>query len=235
MPAGRRRLEAEAVGRSRLAAVAPSGSRPRTVEINWFASLRKHCAVLRDLCTGMMPIGYAAWLPPRADRVERHPCISVFDLRRIGVIQQHRDMAGAAPNEILPVWSIYTASSNQLVLVVDNLCDTRVSVEWSACRFGGARPWFACPVCQRRCGLLHLVADEWGCRKCHRLRYETQRLRSPERHLLAAQRARARLGQRSPYIGAPVVTRPPRMRRKTYAAAQRRIAHAEDIYLRSLG
>jgi len=42
--------------------------------------------------------------------------------------------------------------------------------------YGGRRWWFACPRCQRRCGVLYLPvwAEDYGCRACHSLRYAAQ-------------------------------------------------------------
>lgn len=33
---------------------------------------------------------------------------------------------------------------------------------------GGLRPWFRCPSCRRRCAILLLFANGWGCRCCAR-------------------------------------------------------------------
>lgn len=48
-----------------------------------------------------------------------------------------------------------------------------VKLSFTACHFGGDRPWFRCPCCDRRCAIL------WGrgrflCRSCHRVAYPSQ-------------------------------------------------------------
>ena len=48
-----------------------------------------------------------------------------------------------------------------------------VQLTFTACHFGGDRPWFRCPCCDRRCAIL------WGrgrflCRSCHRVAYPSQ-------------------------------------------------------------
>lgn len=48
-----------------------------------------------------------------------------------------------------------------------------VKLTFTACHFGGDRPWFRCPCCDRRCAIL------WGrgrflCRSCHRVAYPSQ-------------------------------------------------------------
>jgi hypothetical protein len=50
--------------------------------------------------------------------------------------------------------------------------DDRVSLTWSPCHLGGERPWFLCPRCSRRVGVLYLLHNfRFRCRHCHRLRY----------------------------------------------------------------
>jgi hypothetical protein len=42
------------------------------------------------------------------------------------------------------------------------------------CHYGGARPWFLCPLCQRRTALLYMRAGRFGCRHCQRVAYSSQ-------------------------------------------------------------
>jgi hypothetical protein len=51
-----------------------------------------------------------------------------------------------------------------------------IPVEWQACHFGGARPWFRCPVCDDRVGAVYdgRSRDEYACRECQGLLYESQ-------------------------------------------------------------
>lgn len=44
----------------------------------------------------------------------------------------------------------------------------------TACNYGNARTWFACPVCQRRAGVLYLRAGRFACRHCQRVSYSSQ-------------------------------------------------------------
>lgn len=51
----------------------------------------------------------------------------------------------------------------------------RVLLVYSAGPHGGKRPWFACPNCQQRVGILyHLPAHPFLCRRCYGLAYPTQ-------------------------------------------------------------
>ncbi len=44
----------------------------------------------------------------------------------------------------------------------------------TACTFGRSRPWFECPMCQRRAGLLFLRWGRFACRQCQRVAYASQ-------------------------------------------------------------
>jgi len=42
------------------------------------------------------------------------------------------------------------------------------------CHCGNARPWFLCPVCHRRVGLLYLRGGRFACRRCQHVAYAVQ-------------------------------------------------------------
>ena len=71
-----------------------------------------------------------------------------------------------------------------------------VELDWTACNFGGERPWFLCPGadCGRRVALLYGPGRYFLCRDCYDLRYETQREDKMHRALRRAQKIRERLG-----------------------------------------
>lgn len=59
--------------------------------------------------------------------------------------------------------------------------EQRVPVEWTACAFGGRRPWFRCTAsangqyCGRRVATLYLGSCAvFACRRCHGLAYASQ-------------------------------------------------------------
>ena len=75
-----------------------------------------------------------------------------------------RHVAGAARNDRLALvctWRGQTA-------------ECPVAVAWTPCHYGGARPWFVCPACGRRAGLLYASGWRLACRKCTGFRYESQ-------------------------------------------------------------
>ncbi len=91
--------------------------------------------------------------------------------------------------------------------------DVRQTVlAWTPCTYGGARPWFRCPTCGRRCcgGAGHFFL----CRGCHGLAYQSTREGRRDRRRIRAQTIRRRLGD-SPSTS-PFPSKPPRMHWRTY-------------------
>jgi hypothetical protein len=76
----------------------------------------------------------------------------------------------------------------------------RVPINWTACHFGGRRPWFVCPgfsddqYCGRRVALLYGTGELFACRHCYGLTYASQREALHLRGLGKAQKIRMRLG-----------------------------------------
>lgn len=55
------------------------------------------------------------------------------------------------------------------------LASQRVSLVYSTGPLGGKRPWFSCPRCQRRVGILyHVPSRPFFCRRCSDLAYPSQ-------------------------------------------------------------
>jgi hypothetical protein len=76
----------------------------------------------------------------------------------------------------------------------------RVAIEWTACRFGGERPWFVCSVvsngvyCGRQVTKLYGAGHLFACRHCYRLAYTSQQESAHHRGLWKSQKIRMRLG-----------------------------------------
>ena len=49
-----------------------------------------------------------------------------------------------------------------------------VRIVRTSCNYGGARPWFLCPRCDRRIGVLFLRSGRFMCRHCGRIAYSSQ-------------------------------------------------------------
>ena len=75
-----------------------------------------------------------------------------------------------------------------------------VPITWTACNFGGERPWFICAgvvngiPCNRRVAKLYLKYGYFFCRHCHDLSYESRQTGSKYVPLRKCQRIRQRLG-----------------------------------------
>jgi hypothetical protein len=92
-----------------------------------------------------------------------------------------------------------------------------VELDWTACNFGGVRPWFICPGagCGRRVAILYGPGRYFLCRHCYDLRYKSQRENGMYRALHKAQAIRERLGG-SANMMEPFPERPKGMHWRTY-------------------
>jgi hypothetical protein len=97
--------------------------------------------------------------------------------------------------------------------------DVREPVElaWTACNFGGKRPWFICPGagCGRRVALLYGPGRYFLCRHCYGLTYQSQRENKMYRALHRAQDIRRQLGGSANMTG-PFPEKPRGMHWSTY-------------------
>src|SRR5919107_1670006 len=103
-----------------------------------------------------------------------------------------------------------------------------VSLDWSACNFGGERPWFVCPGagCGRRVAVLYGPGRYFLCRHCYDLVYESQRENEMHRALRRAQTIRERLGGSANMIK-PFPEKPKGMHHETYWRLQEEHDEAE--------
>ena len=175
----------------------------------------------------------ASFACPRFDRLERFPSVDVNHLSRIGAIAP-----GPVDEDEFPGWARVSDRGEPVTVTMDQQAGVaRVwcvdgsgsfRIEWSACRFGGQRPWALCPECTSRRVRLYLAAGRWACRTCLGLKYESQRLRPDDRALLKAERARQRLGQREPAaLGSPPPLPRKYARTRKYFCLVRQLQQAE--------
>ncbi len=95
----------------------------------------------------------------------------------------------------------------------------RVPIRWTACRFGGERPWFVCESgasCDRNVAKLYLGARRFACRHCYRLGYAVQRCGPLDRahNHLARLHGKLGSGYDGPFDLPPI--KPKWMRQRTY-------------------
>lgn len=84
----------------------------------------------------------------------------------------------------------------------------------TATNFGGRRQWFQCLTCRNNCRILYGGAT-FRCRRCHRLKYDTQYEPDFARAATRALKIRERLGSKGG-IDDPFPDKPKGMHRKTY-------------------
>lgn len=63
----------------------------------------------------------------------------------------------------------YTIKNN--VTDEEKFMDYIVFLTWTNCNYGGRRPWFLCPKCNRRVAKVYLRYNIFLCRHCHDLTY----------------------------------------------------------------
>lgn len=72
----------------------------------------------------------------------------------------------------------------------------RVCLDWTSCNYGRERPWFLCPGCGRRVGILALGGKLFLCRHCYRLKYWSQLETDLDRANRKVQKLKERLGEK---------------------------------------
>lgn len=68
----------------------------------------------------------------------------------------------------------------------------KIKLSWSTCNFGGYRPWFMCPACNRRVAILY-GSKYFICRHCLELRYPSTLERDEDRASRQANKIRDKL------------------------------------------
>ncbi len=105
-----------------------------------------------------------------------------------------------------------------------------VEMDWTRLPSGGKRPWFLCPSCGRRCGVLYGIGPRIICRVCGGLTYESQNESRDFRALRKAQKIWVRLGGNAD-VTEPFPSRPRYMHRRTYQRLWRQYEAAIEQYV----
>jgi len=72
--------------------------------------------------------------------------------------------------------------------------DVPLPIDWTEPHLGGRRAWFRCCACGRRCTVVYGRAQQWGCRRCWRASYPSQKEAPFDRLIRRAGQLRRRLG-----------------------------------------
>jgi len=113
----------------------------------------------------------------------------------------------------------------------------RVPVAWTACNYGGSRPWFVCPgvvsgvACNRRVAKLYTPpnGDLFLCRHCWNLSYVSRRESRPRRVLRKIQKIYWRLGVEW-WLSGPFPWQPKGMHSRTYTQLLNKARELESTF-----
>lgn len=101
-----------------------------------------------------------------------------------------------------------------------------ISIEKTACRFGGTQPWFICPTCHRKVINLYLHSKgQWSCRQCADLFYPSENESKLDRQRRKVDRLKSKL--REDYW-----IKPKGMHQKTFDRLLNQYLDAETQYHR---
>ena len=173
------------------------------------------------------------------------PCVNTLasDVRHIDI--RHLQSAGALRSFVTARWA--WRASQTIVAHASTLCTENqltltyrarnganwkvvtlvLPLIWSGCNFGGRRAWFECPApsCGRKVIILY-GDDNFVCRKCRKISYESQRIAPPVRALARAQTLRVKFGG-DVNLSSPPPPKPKGMNSWTYTRRCVRIFTAE--------
>lgn len=158
---------------------------------------------------GRLTAGHLFWWVGMKDRV---PSIFIrVQVERFLVVLAHgyRGSAGMSTETPEPVW-----------------------LEWTTCNYGGKRPWFLCPGCERRVAKL-CIATEFRCRHCLDLAYESQQQSRKNRSMYMASKIRKRLCG-SGNLADPTPPKPNRMHWRNYRRLCRKLEQCESVVFGSM-
>lgn len=109
-----------------------------------------------------------------------------------------------------------------------------VQLAWTPCHYGRERPWFLCPECDRRAGVLYAAQRGPRCRRCLGLAYPSQNECERDRLLSKSQRIRMQLGGTGSTLE-PFPSKPEGMRWRQYYRLFQEAIEAETRSLLILG
>lgn len=182
------------------------------------------------------------WTSSKRDTVDQHRSLDVNTLHRTGCLrpgfvggwqwsrdgQQVANISFSFADDVLRLKYRIRAGSADWQDVVEP-----VPIHWSACRFGGQRPYFRCPgikngrACQRLVQKLHGASKYFLCRHCYDLSYASQCEDRFDRAMRQADRLRRRLGGQNNLFDT-IPPRPKGMWQRTYNRIIEQIEEFDD-------
>ena len=111
--------------------------------------------------------------------------------------------------------------------------EERVNLDWTKCNYGGYRPWFLCPSCNKRVTFLYSRSALFLCRHCCDLNYQSQHESRLYKFLYKAQKIRMQLGG-SPSVFSSFPAKPKHMHYKKYWRLHERYREYEMEHFRGI-
>lgn len=169
---------------------------------------------------------YGAGRPGWRQKIELCLRLDVNHLRRCGLLQR-RDWTSwrwtnSYTGEEVGSIAIFAEEGRLILSYRANETSVRFPLYLTntPCTFGGTRPWFQCPSCYRRCGVVAFSRGTWACRKCLNLAYSSEAEGASDRLWRKQRKLEALVGE--DWI------RPKRMRHATYARICEQLADIEQ-------
>src|SRR5579863_4932456 len=110
----------------------------------------------------------------RHGTVEDFEAFDVHTLHRMGAFKEELQQLASVSFQ-WPGLVRLTANRWRVDVEFRSGVQQRIPVVWTPCRFGGFRPWYQCPGCDRRVGTLYNRRTSLHCRRCLDLWYSSQR------------------------------------------------------------
>jgi hypothetical protein len=172
---------------------------------------------------------YGAGRPGYRAKAEQLQRVDIRAWRRGGYLNAGRSFSwswnrGGDPTGSIQV-RVHGPNSLALLYMVGGEGERRdgsqtIHLAHTACNYGNNRPWFVCPLCQRRAGLLFMRWGRFACRHCQKVAYSSQSSDELDRMWRKQAKIEARLGERW--------GRPKGMRTHTYDRLLGRLWHLEE-------
>lgn len=128
----------------------------------------------------------------------------------------------AKENRLILSYRIRLVSEEEWQSVVEP-----VSLTWTDCNYGGHRPWFLCPKCNRRVAVLYGAGHYFLCRHCYRITYYSRCEGAYDRLLRKERKIRKKLSPDGS-DDAPIYFKPKGMHQKTFDLLRGELERVND-------
>ena len=154
-------------------------------------------------------------------------CLDVRELQRANAFRDYWVTCSVNSNRWPKISKMRVARYGIILELHDRTVPQNIRVSWTGCRFGGARPWFHCPHCDRRVAIVYWTMAAYVCRHCagNPLYASQTKSAAGRRHFALCKRRLQLGGDAKP--GTDLPDRPRRMHRKTYRLLRARIEALE--------